>query len=220
MRRYFKSALQGGLRQFGLQLNRIRENTGYKGPRPPSLDERHVQNCQVLPSREVLVDKLPKNGIVAEAGVAEGEFSSTILERSNPSQLYLIDAWAAERYSAAVQQVRARFERQLHDGRIVIKQGLSTDVLGTFPDRYFDWIYIDTDHTYDTTLEELFLCSRKVKNGGFIAGHDFSPGNPNMGFRYGVIPACHEFCVKEGWELIYLTIEYDINFSFCLREIA
>lgn len=40
-------------------------------------------------------------------------------------------------------------------------------------DSYFDWIYIDDDHTYDGVLADLELCARIVRPGGFVAGDDY-----------------------------------------------
>ncbi|MEX0773138.1 MAG: class I SAM-dependent methyltransferase, partial [Balneolales bacterium] len=83
---------------------------------------------------------------------------------------------------------------------------------------YFDWIYIDTDHSYETTRDELRLYASKVKQGGIIAGHDYVKGNWITTYRYGVIEAVHEFCVNNDWELIYLTAEPIENQSFAIRR--
>jgi hypothetical protein len=96
---------------------------------------------------------------------------------------------------------------------------LSTDAAGDFQDDYFDWIYIDTDHSHKTTLEELLKYASKVKKDGIIAGHDYSMGNWVRSYRYGVIEAVHEFCVVYGWELVYLTLEPIEKQSFAIRRI-
>jgi hypothetical protein len=38
--------------------------------------------------------------------------------------------------------------------------------------------------------------------------------------RYGVIEAVHEFCVREGWEILYLTMDGRTASSFALRKIV
>jgi predicted O-methyltransferase YrrM len=100
-----------------------------------------------------------------------------------------------------------------------IDLGRSTDVLQRYPDGTFDWVYIDTDHGYSVTAEELELCRLKVKPGGIIAGHDYVTGNWDGGVRYGVVEAVHEFCVRYEWELILLTHETDRHLSFAIRAI-
>src|SRR3954447_5134945 len=86
------------------------------------------------------------------------------------------------------------------------------------PDCYFDWIYIDTSHTFDLTLQELRLSARKLKATGYLAGHDFSVGNVVLPVVYGVIGACHTFCREAGRRYRWLTVEGDGAFSFCLER--
>ena len=107
----------------------------------------------------------------------------------------------------------------MKDGSVEINLGLSTAVVTDFPNGYFDWIYIDTDHGYTVTHEELEAYREKIKPGGIIAGHDYIIGNWDGVVRYGVIEAVHEFCVKYDWEIIYLTAELNNNPSFAIRKI-
>lgn len=44
-------------------------------------------------SRDELIALLPKGGVVAEVGVAFGDFSEVILARTLPKRLHLIDPW-------------------------------------------------------------------------------------------------------------------------------
>jgi predicted O-methyltransferase YrrM len=173
----------------------------------------------VLPDRHLLLEHLPRGGTVAEIGVAYGDYSAEILRRNGPARLHLVDAWRTERYSPALEQIKSRFVTELSDGRIMIAQGLSTDILPRFEDAYFDWVYIDTDHTFDTTFAELCICDRKVKQGGRIAGHDFCCGNVITPVPYGVIEACLKFCVDFSWQFEFLTVEFSGNPSFALMRL-
>ena len=101
---------------------------------------------------------------------------------------------------------------------MVINYGLSTDVANDFSDNYFDWIYIDTDHSYTTTKAELEMYASKMKAGGIIAGHDYTMGNWKGLIRYGVIEAVYEFCHKQNWEIIYITMDLNEYPSFAIRK--
>ena len=68
-------------------------------------------------------------------------------------------------------------------------------------------------------LLKLFLFSKKMKIGGIITGHDYTLGNWVSTYRYGVIEAVHEFCMKFDWEIILLTIDPLENQSFAIRKI-
>jgi predicted O-methyltransferase YrrM len=91
--------------------------------------------------------------------------------------------------------------------------------LQTFDNGYFDWVYIDTDHSYKLTRQELEICRDKVKDGGIIAGHDYHMGNWVEGHKYGVIEAVYSFCVDFEWEIIYLTSDI-IEASFAIRRLT
>ena len=150
----------------------------------------------------------------------EGDFSQRILSLAQPSRLHLVDPWESPRYGEhKARAVRERFAGAIAAGRVALHRGRSTEVLATLPDASFDWIYIDTDHTRTTTAAELRLGRRKLKPGGILAGHDYVTGSWDGGVRYGVVEAVHEFCVREDWELLYLTAETHRHLSFAIREI-
>jgi len=183
------------------------------------LEDRHTAQCRVLPNRISLLMHLPSDGIVAEIGAAFGEFSRNILAFNSPRRLHLIDMWLEERYRQGLQAILNEFSRDLRTGRLHINRGESLSALAEFDDDYFDWVYIDTNHMYSTTAAELSLARRKVKNGGFIAGHDYCTGNVIAPVPYGVIEAVHEFCVREDWGFRYLTLDSTGHFSFCLQAL-
>ena len=183
------------------------------------LNQRHVSGCEVLVNREELLKRLPFGGVGAEIGVAFGDLTGKLVALSRPSKLHLIDVWDSERYKSGLDEIRSKFSDRIISEEIVINQGLSTNKLREFEDSYFDWVYIDTDHSYKTTKEELLLCERKVKDNGIISGHDFTSGNVIKPWPYGVIEACNEFCVNFEFRYEYLTLESHGHFSFALKRI-
>lgn len=140
---------------------------------------------------------------VAEIGVDEGKFSQKIFEINAPENYHLVDVWGTDRFhDGKYEAVKNYFQEQINNEQVHIHKKLSTDAAFDFEDNYFDWIYIDTNHTYETTRDELRLYAPKMKKGGIIAGHDYVTGNWITTFRYGVVEAVHEFCVQFGWEII------------------
>ena len=187
-----------------------------------SLLSQNIQNLKTLTNREKLLKNMPQKKIVAEIGVDHGEFSELILKTNSPGKLHLIDAWAQHtRYHIGLKNiVKNKFKNEIDNGVAIINVGFSVDVLLDFPNGYFDWVYLDTDHTYQTTRAELAILKSKVKAGGIIAGHDYTIGNWVDGYRYGVIEAVNEFCVNENWEIIFLTAETDQYRSFAIKRIG
>src|SRR6516162_2909172 len=113
-------------------VNSLREHKPSRNL-PPEL----IRDCRFLASREDMLDFLPHSGRVAEFGTLE--FAKEILRRNNPAELYLIDIDTS------------RIDLK-DDDRVRIRQGLAHEIIGELPDRYFDWIYIDADHSYAGTL--------------------------------------------------------------------
>ena len=188
-------------------------------PKVP-LSAEHAKNCQVVLNRSALLARLKKGGTVAEIGVDTGHFSDLIIEITEPALLHLVDAWGSDRYHAGLAEaVASKFSDLIQDNRVQIHRKLSIDAAQDFEDDYFDWIYIDTDHSYETTRDELIKYAPKVKKDGLITGHDYSMGNWVKSYRYGVIEAVHEFCVNYGWELVYITLEPTENQSFAIRRL-
>lgn len=196
-----------------------REQRESELPKVP-LEDKHIENCEVLLNRFTMLTKLEKGGKVAEIGVDRGEFSDLILKITEPEILHLIDVWHSKRYhSGLFEHVKNKFDNLIKSGRVQLHRNLSTEAVEYFPDGYFNWIYIDTNHSYETTRDELLKYAPKVKPDGIIAGHDYSIGYWITSKRYGVIEAVHEFCVKQDWELIYLTIDPIEMQSFAIKRI-
>jgi hypothetical protein len=141
------------------------------------------------PERRVfLLKQMPKNAICAEIGVWRGEFSREIGRRTRPRELHLVDPWlfmpsfptrwyggkAAKdqvEMDEIYQSVCARFADQ---PQVVVHRRKSMEAVASFTDGYFDWIYIDGDHSYEAVKEDLSNWTQKVKQGGFVTGDDYT----------------------------------------------
>ncbi len=215
---YIIRLIQKIAKLFGFTITKLSRTEKSNGG--SQLNNKHIKNLKVILDRIELLKNIPKNGIVAELGVNKGDFSNKILKYSKPKKLYLIDIWKSERYNKSKKEyVQNRFEDQIKSRKIVILNGRSENELKKFPNNYFDWVYIDTSHQYDQTLNELLISRLKVKSGGFITGHDYCKGNIIKSFSYGVVQAVNQFCKKYNWEFIYLTHESHRNLSFAIKEI-
>ena len=143
-------------------------------------------------SRAELLQQMPKGSVCAEVGVYKGDFSEHILRTVRPSKLHLIDPWHYETstaYSrtwyggkigvsqghmdAMYRAVLSKFRREIAAGIVVVHRASSADVLPAFPLEYFDWLYIDGNHSYDFVRADLELGMRVLKPGGFLAGDDY-----------------------------------------------
>lgn len=152
---------------------------------------------------------------IGEIGVYEGEYANVISSILPLSEIHLIDLWdPAENdffYSefdinqmkGAYEKVRSRFNA---NPNVKILKGNSKELFNNFKDEYFDWIYIDGDHSYEGVLSDLKNWTPKVKKGGAISGHDFDPDlGWDVSLKFGVNRAIKDF-FKDDDE-IHLTNE-------------
>mgnify|MGYP001261696052 CR=1 FL=1 len=184
------------------------------------LKQENIESCQNVLNRLDLIKNMPKGGIVAELGVDRGNFSEIILRNCNPKELHLIDIWDSPNYNTAkYESVVNKFKTAIQKKEVYINKKLSTIAANDYKDEFFDWIYIDTDHSYETTLKELYAWQTKIKKDGYILGHDYISGSFIEGHRYGVMEAVTEFCVKEKFKLAIITLDYVENNSFAIKRI-
>ncbi len=60
----------------------------------PELPASFLSNSRACSSREEVLNYLPKGGVIAEVGVAYGNFSALLLEKLQPEKFIAIDSFA------------------------------------------------------------------------------------------------------------------------------
>jgi SAM-dependent methyltransferase len=184
------------------------------------LSEKQLEVCRAFSNRKSMVAAFPKDAVIAEVGVAAGDFSADILEVARPRKFFLIDAWHMDERTdygeAGFAKVNARFKNEINKGTVVIKRGFSHEKLNEFEDDYFDWVYIDAAHDYLSVKKDLEIAFRKVKNGGIVAGHDYLRWG-DRGIRFGVLEAVNNFCVQMELPFTGISLDNDNNWSYALK---
>ena len=51
----------------------------------------------------------------------------------------------------------------------------SMEAVQDFKDESLDFIYIDANHSFPYVMNDIVEWSKKVRPGGFVSGHDYSP---------------------------------------------
>lgn len=164
-------------------------------------------------NRDNFLKLLPSNSVCAEVGVFQGNFSKRILKITKPKLLFLIDLWDTEYAQTLIKLVYGKPKKNYnleqeyaiviakfahHDNVKIIRQD-SVKALESFPDNFFDWVYIDDDHTYDYVKRDLEASLKKVKVNGLITGDDYSMQSNYR--KNNVLKAVHEFINVHNYEL-------------------
>ena len=130
---------------------------------------------------EFLSEFKDKPSTFLEIGSFEGMSTIWMLENiltEERSQIFCIDAWAEWTGDAFVRFVSNISKTGLKD-KVHIVKGDSSEELRVFPNKYFDFIYIDGNHDEKAVIKDAISSFRILKKGGIIAFDDYL-----LGIRY------------------------------------
>jgi len=151
---------------------------------------------------------LPKDSKVVEIGSYRGE--STKVWAENYSDVTAIDPWDFivtsdtlkdfvnhldkhkdridwNNLTTLLTGVEHSFDEAMKPYNITKLKMRSNEAIKQFEDQSIDMVYIDAMHDYDAVLKDITLWFPKIKDGGFVSGHDFDEE------RWpGVVKAVHD----------------------------
>lgn len=130
-------------------------------------------------------DELPKYfndqgfKVGAEIGAWKGEFSAKFCKEG--LFMFVIDPWMPFEGQGRTQKLQEVQDGYLEEAKrnlspysnYKIIRKTSMDALVDIPDKSLDFVYIDGDHNFRHTAEDIFEWSKKVRRGGIVAGHDY-----------------------------------------------
>jgi hypothetical protein len=141
---------------------------------------------------DAILDRLPQGVhlVGAEIGVLRANTAHRILVERPLLKHYMIDPWCVPEKGSSYdksQDTNAQKSQEQHDAdyrktveltrfagkRAVIIRKMSHEVIDQFEDGFFDFVFIDGDHSYDGVKLDIKLWLSKVKKGGWIGGHDY-----------------------------------------------
>jgi hypothetical protein len=158
---------------------------------------------------ELIKNNIPDPKYGAEIGVAFGLNSFKLLNNFNNLNLYSIDPYRKysdqDKMSDLVEDVKgdqlyefvSKTLKNQFKNRSIFIRGTSQD-LQEQPDEFFDFIYIDGDHTYQGTNTDLINSFPKIKKNGILCGDDYGVFEH---IDFGVRKAVDEFCLKNNLKL-------------------
>jgi hypothetical protein len=163
---------------------------------------------------DMIFDLVPSEGVYCEIGVFKGDFTKELM-KLRPSKILLLDIFEGKcgsgdqdgnnfeniNLSESYENLKDLYSK---NPEVSILKGDSSTLLSLENDNTFDMIYIDGDHEYEGCKKDLLEAYKKVKNGGWLMGHDYemNMNKANTVYSFGVRKAVDEFC-KEFSQIIY-----------------
>jgi hypothetical protein len=142
---------------------------------------------------EAILKRIPADKKVkgVEVGVYRGSTARCVLAARPLCTHVMVDPWkspkAHERYAKAPgimnKYGQDRFDRcyeavcklaENYKGRAKIFRMYSTEAAQLFEDKSLDYVFIDGEHSYEAVKEDIAYWLPKVKEGGWIGGHDYA----------------------------------------------
>ena len=119
-----------------------------------------------------------------ELGVQSGGFAHKLLTKWRSCRRYvLVDLWghqqnyadAANVNDAKQEAIFQQMQTTLRpwEQKIQICRNYTLECVHRYPDRSFDFVYVDARHDFKAVLEDLQAWWPKVRQGGIFAGHDY-----------------------------------------------
>lgn len=144
---------------------------------------------------------------ICELGVYRGENFWEII-RHNPKMAVAVDTWNNDGVHSPKDScyTRAELDSQYEYFKSLVSSLPFVQIIRDntvrackrFANNYFDFVYIDADHSTDACYNDIIHWYPKVKPGKFLVGHDYKRG-------FGVVDAVNKFIAENKLELIFLS---------------
>lgn len=149
-------------------------------------------------------------GTGVEIGVAEGYYSSKVMELGQVHQIYGVDPYLPHQgyrdytrettFNRLSSKAHARLDKYLNYEFI---EEFSLEAAQQFDDESLDFVYIDGDHSYQAVMDDIEAWLPKVKPGGILAGDDYVKTDRDKRF-YDVIQAVDDYVEINRIPTLYL----------------
>lgn len=172
------------------------------------LRDELVRDAKVFANRLTMLRNIGalENGVCCEIGTSTGAFAKEISAALRPSKLHIIDI----DYS--------RFDPSLRTRNIETHEGDSVRVLNSFPDKIFDFVYVDADHSYKSVKAEIAVIKKKIKSGGIVMFNDYTRWSITEVQPYGVQSAVNELMNELDLKMVGIALSgtghYDVAVRF------
>lgn len=206
-----RAALERARQQFQSALIEYQKSGGRYIDRAPEVPSSLLTACRVVSNRYELLNYLPKGGVVAEVGTDQGAFAARIMDTCAPSSLHLFELDLARLKPENVSEA-------VNEGRCHLVAGDSATNLQRYPHDYFDWIYIDGDHSYEGVKRDTEAAAPRVKPGGYLVFNDYNVWSVTSMRRCGVARAVNEFAARDGWAFVFLALQASMYLDVALQR--
>ena len=190
------------------------------------LSNKHTSSARLYANRNDALNDWPKNAIIAELGVAFGDYSEKILKVTKPRLFDAYDLFmfhksiiAMGRQTVTIFQGQThrnyyekRFAKYILEGKLRVFEGDGKKQMRNRDEQFYDVIYIDANHNYDNVKKDTEIATRCLKREGILVFNDYIMFDHKSNKQYGIVPVVNALCVLDGWRVRYFALHKEM---FC-----
>lgn len=119
-----------------------------------------------------------------EIGTDQGLFAEVLCQDNPKLHLYCVDPWTSSSYvkgESGVDEEQEYFDnryletkQRLSPYNATLIRKTSLEALADFPDGSLDFVYIDGNHDFLNTTQDIHFWKKKIRPGGILSGHDYA----------------------------------------------
>jgi lipopolysaccharide biosynthesis glycosyltransferase len=176
-------------------------------------------------------EKLTSPPKILEIGVFKGDFLEYLVQNCKFSSIDAIDLFEgttcsgdADGNNVVYHNVGKSYLELLEKYKgmpnIKIHKSNSIRFLQNQEDNTYDIMYIDGDHSYNGVKQDLTNAFSKIKNGGYIIGHDYEMNMKKAKnvYNFGVKQAVDEFCTMYNQTIISKALDGCVSYCINIKK--
>jgi hypothetical protein len=202
----------------------------------PPLQAKHLDNVRLFANRNDLISSMRsiEGGVIAEVGVAHGDFSEFLMGQLKPKRFVAFDLfnlhesrqyghepwWEGNAKRLNSMTHLEFYKRRFADrsAEVMTEVGMSHLTLAKYPNKSFDLIYIDADHSYEGVKKDADVAKDKVADNGFLIFNDYKIFSHTEGIYYGVVRAVNELIVNDDWVVCGFALERQMYCDIAIHK--
>jgi len=135
------------------------------------------ENHQFFGLVDLVDDLSTSRGVMMEIGTYSGEGTAIFASSNKFLKIHTCDPWDYPHHFEMKMQFRTNTR---YWDYIEHHRKYSQWIVNDFPNKYFDFVYIDGDHSYESVNNDIKSWLPKIKSNGFIGGHDYAKEWPEV----------------------------------------
>jgi hypothetical protein len=190
-----------------------------------------MANVQLFEDRNIMIkhySNLISEPKILEVGIFKGEFMDYIINNCPSGSVDGVDIFEGVMcsgnadgnnvvYYSLDTSYKELSEKYSENKNVKLIKSDSSSYLRSIENDYYDIIYIDGDHSYTGVKNDLSESFYKIKNGGYIMGHDYEMNMDKAKnvYNFGVKKAVDDFCMIYNQTIIAKGMDGCV--SYCIR---